>query len=448
MIRKLFAIIYIMGCIYSSATGANKYAVADHYLRNGDYEMAAKAYYNILEEKGSAAFSKDVRAMTGAFIAYFMLQEYKKSFALCKRVLKLQPYHSAAIFYAGQTLEALGNEKLAKNIYKYYTVMPSSAPYRRFIKAKYTIITQKDIEKKVKNAIQLEESISSQKIPENSVAILYFVNDSYDQTMDSFGKGFAQLIIYDLSFAKNIKLSNREQLQILLEKLQVDQSQLNDQNLIPRLARLLKVKYIVSGSFNVDNNSKISINIGITNLARPKLIEQTEFTGSLKEVFRLEKNILSKIIAVMNLAISSSEKRKIMKFSTKKLDAFLAYSKGLDAYDFGNYDAAYSHFSLATKMDHNFFLANDMQQTVDAMIMIDQGNLALNHFQIIKKSLAIGERSYTSITRARLENISTNLDLGYLPGNDSRNGTGGLDLSNLQIEKNKLPEPPPPPSHE
>lgn len=442
-------LIYIV-FITSYVMAASKYQRADTYLKNGDYEMAAEEYQKILEASGSASLSKDTQAMTGAFISFYHLKKYKRSFAYCKRVLKLDTYNSCAIFYAGQNLEALGKGKEARALYKYYTRLSSTDPYRPFLKARHDDINRLMIKNKIKNSIQLEQKIRTPQIPDNTVAVLYFVNESDDKSWDEFSKGFTQLLSNDLAQLKSIKLIDRLALQELLDQLQLSQSQLIDENLIPRFGKLLQARYIINGSFTI-NDSEISLNVGLLDTKRPDVIEYTEFYGKLYEFYKLEKTILIKALDNMNLMITQSERKAITSFQTKNLTAFLSYCQGLDAYDSGNYDVAYNHFAQAFKQDTKFFLAKEVQQAIDAMVLIEQGNLAMSHFRIIGRGIisttAQEVGGLASATRARLENIASNLALGYLPGNDSRNGTSNIDFSNIQLGRKLLPTPPNPPGN-
>jgi len=441
---------FIISGIYVCAVAANKYSIADGFLQDGDYEMANQEYLKILESKGAVSLSKDIRGLTGVFISYYNLQEYKKSLSFCKKVLKLKSYNGCAIFYAGKNLEALGNLEKAKKINRYYAVLSNSDPYRPFIKSRFDFLSKRKMVRRITEALQTEGRTGNQEFPENTLAILHFVNDSDDETWDTFGKGFCQLMINDLSHIKKLKLIDRIELQVLLDELKFDQNQLMDENLVPRLGRLLKVKNIVSGAFSVEYNSKITIDIATVDLNTPDIIEQTTYAGTLENVFKLEKKILKAILAGVDIPVSGAEKGSINKIQTNNIDAFLAYCDGIDAFDLKNYNEAFNHFSLSVKLDPRFYQAKEMQQTVDAMIIINKGNLALRHFQLIdNKSNGSSEGIVTSVSvlSARLQNISNNLDLSYLPGNDSRGGAGGFNLSNIQLNRVKLPKPPDPPSN-
>ncbi|MBN2011335.1 hypothetical protein JW960_18470 [candidate division KSB1 bacterium] len=441
-------IISVLFCIVVHAYAASKYDLADSYLRNGDYEMAVEEYQKILESEGPAALSNDVRAMVGKIIGLHQLKNYTQSFAICKRVLKLDKFNSTAIFYAGRNLESLQNDELALKLYQYYEQIKPSDPYRFYIRARYTYLQEKAIQTRVNNAIQVEGTLTNQKLPDNAVAVLYPVNVGMDASWDVLSKGLTQLIITDMDNIRALSVTSRIELQLLIEKLKFNPIELRNENIIPRFGRLLNAKYIVNGTFEVQNNNHINLQLGILNLSQPDMIQTVEFKGDLKDIFSLEKQIAQHVWEHMGITPRSSELNKIQNYQTKNFDAFMSYCRGLDLLDYGNPDGAYSSFTLASRQDGHFMLAVDMKETIDAMITMQTTDLALKHFDIIKRS---GRSAFAggqlSLKRTRLNSVLYNLDLGYLPGNESRKGPVGFDPIDVITIERKLPEPPTPPSN-
>ena len=449
MTIRFLLLLFLSSFLYQAGYGGDRYKIADTYLKNGEYEMAAEAYHKILEENGPAALSKDVRATIGELIALYKIQNYKQSFALCKRALKLEKYNSTAIFYAGLNLEAMGNDKLAVKLYEYYERVKPDDPYRYFIKARYDLLKEKEIVERVNNAIQMEGRLTTQKLPDNAIAILYAVNESVDASWDVVGKGLAQLIIDDLTHVKAVNVISRVELQLLLEKLKFSVTDLINENLIPRFGRLLQAKHIASGRFSIDANNQLSITLGMIDISQPDVVETTEFSGRLKDIFKLQKNITVHILDRMGIALTSRELAIIQRYQTTNLDAFLAYCHGLDLLDYGNPDGAYSNFSVAVKYDSRFQLAVDMKEKIDAMITMETEDMAGKHFELIsrRRRRSVIASGSVSMSRARLQNVMYNLNLGFLPGTESRKGPTGFDPIDVLTHKSLLPEPPSPPAN-
>ena len=112
---------------------------------------------------------------------------------------------------------------------KHIDIIITEFPDEPSYEGKTSLGIYQQIENKVKAAIQMEGRISTQKIPENTLAVLYLVNNNEDATWNALSKGLTQLMISDLSMIKSITLTDRIELQILLKELQFDQNQMNDE---------------------------------------------------------------------------------------------------------------------------------------------------------------------------------------------------------------------------
>ncbi len=439
MINKV--VVFVLLLIPPSCA-ASSYVDADNYLTSQNYEMAAAEYMKVLKSNGTT----DIRAMTGAFISYYMMKDYKKSFELCRNVLKLQAYHSAAILYAGLNAEALGDQKLAKNLLRYYAVLDASDPYRRFIKVRFDEFVLQHYRNNIQAEIQMEGRISTPQLSANKITVLYFTNQSEDINWDAFPKGFAQLLIHDLGQFKNLELTTREELQLLLSALQIDHNQLNQISLITRLGTLQKSRYVLSGDFSVESVSVCRMNTRLYDLLDPENSMNIDFNGKPEALFEFEKELVARILTAMDISTTVAEMKKIKNYQTKSTKAFLAYCEALNACDFNNYENASKYLTDALNSDPHFSAASELHDQVDALILFDEGKIASHHFDILKQTSYGGSGVDVSLTRERLNTISLNLDLGYLPGNDSRNGTGGIVIPDIK-EVVKLGEPPRPPSN-
>lgn len=409
------------------ACSLNQYLVADKYLQRKDYQNALKEYVRIAELNGSLTLSRDVRALTGAMIAYYNLANYQKSFALCKRILALDKHNGCAIFYAGMNLEMLNKKSLARKLFAYYRVLPPQAPYAQFLKAKFNQYRQEEIEKRLQLALQTENSIGPEQLDQRTVGVLYFVNVMEEADWNPLSKGLAEMMITDLSQVSRLKVLERVYIQKLVEELRLGSSGLTDDSTIPRMGRLLKASKLVTGAFTIKAGQNLTITTKLADVTASGNFESKEFEGALKQIFDLEKQIVLDILDQMNIELTPGERQRISRYATRNWEAFKVYCQGLESYDLGDYEAARAHFAEATRLDPNFSLALDLLQVTDAYNSIEQGTFTALHFAIARSTTAAGFDMAAQVgTEYRLYQMATNLDLGYLPGNDARNEA--LDL--------------------
>ncbi|NOZ63038.1 MAG: hypothetical protein GXO74_15415 [Calditrichaeota bacterium] len=458
--RKYFFFCMSLLLIVASCA-SNRYLTADKYLQQEKYDLALKEYIRLAEAQASFNLSKDVPALTGAMIAYYGLGKYKKSFDLSKRILSLDTYNSAAIFYAGLNLEQKEKFSLAKRIYRYYQFLSSSDPYYDLIKARFNFMVEKEMEARAKMALQLEKSVGMGQVVDNTLAVLYFANLAEDPRWDAVSKGLAEMLITDFTQVKKLRVIERVQLQKLLDEMELAMSGLADPKIAPRMGRLVRAKDLVHGGFLIKAGRFLTVNSDIVDVAQSKSIASRQFKGELKDILNIEKKIVFNTLDKLNIKLSSAERKRIQENTTKSIDAFLEFCKGLDAYDLGNYDAAVNHFKAALRFDSRFRLARNMANQSFSMGFIRKGKFMAQHPMIKRhqlRRLGTRPRRFANKPRAqrfaqfRLRQMARNLDLGYLPGNQSRNGNSELlqddvvqNLPDWIINKQILPLPPKPP---
>jgi hypothetical protein len=78
----------------------------------------------------------------------------------------------------------------------------------------------------------------------------------------------------------------------------------------------------------------------------------------------MEKAAVIDLARQMGYELSEAERQRILENGTQNLAAFLAYSRGLEAEDAGNYRAASQHYAEAVRSDPGFQAAREAYQTV------------------------------------------------------------------------------------
>jgi hypothetical protein len=97
-----------------------------------------------------------------------------------------------------------------------------------------------------------------------------------------------------------------------------------------------------------------------------------QVTGPFPKLLELEKHVVFDLAAQLGLELTQAEREQILRQGPKNLAAFLAYSRGLEAMDRGDYDAAARHFRRAAQADPSFQAARDGQQAAIAAPAAEQ----------------------------------------------------------------------------
>ena len=436
-------------CILLIGCSAGRYSMADRFIKSNDYQNALGEYIRIAEMNGSLAMSRDIRALAGAMIAYYHLGNYANSFAISKQILSIDKYYGSAIFYAGMNLEMMNKKPLAKKVYRFYTAMSRSDPYYNLVKAKFKLLVQDEMEKRAQMAIKMENSLSMDQIDQSTIAVLNFLNVIDDPEWNSLSKGLAEMIITDLSQVKSLKVLERIYLQKLIEEMQLGMSGLTDESSVPRMGRLMRARNLINGAFSIKAGQDLTVTSNLLDVISSTSVQTKEFGGNIEQIFQIEKEIVFAAIDQLGIRLTAEQKKQIGQFATRNFNAFKAYCRGLDQYDLGNFSSALLFFQDANKLDPNFALAQEMFDISAALESIEHGTYVTMIFEKSKSEFALETGAMSSMaTQQRLNRLSQNLDLGFLPGNDSRNGASEIERvwDEGRWSREPLQAPPKPPT--
>jgi len=159
----------------------------------------------------------------------------------------------------------------------------------------------------------------------------------------------------------------------------------------------------------------------------------------LQNIFRLEKALVFNVIAGLGIELTPEEREKIQFIPTQNLQAFLAYSRGLEKEDAGDFKTAAGFYQQAIKRDPNFGAAITKAEVAQGLSATGGSKeSAVAVAQTIDPP--IPPTSASNLVTDRLQNLGVNTGSNFVPGQDTRKPTE---------EANKaygdLPKPPAPP---
>lgn len=268
-------------------------------------------------------------------------------------------------------------------------------------------IVTDDTREWARKAVAEEKTIEAK--PEgNTVAVLYYRNTTGRQELDPLRKGIALMLITDLSAVKNLQVVERVKLQALVEELGLGKSGLVEESTAPRIGKLLSARWIDGGDITGDP-TKLLVQSRIADLTTGKgLAEQPESSGTLDELFRIEKDLVFATINLLNVEVTPEETAKLKKPCSTNTAALLALFKGVNAGDYGDYEQAAQQYREALAHDPKICIAADALNEVDKL----RNRSARNRSRQLLQSL----RDETSLTnqltpKEELRNVRTPKDV-------------------------------------
>lgn len=129
----------------------------------------------------------------------------------------------------------------------------------------------------------------------------------------------------------------------------------------PRLGKLLAARLLVQGGFSASgdpaalNQAQLRIDAGMTETTSGQGRGQAAgVSGPLSTLFGMEKELVYDLLHEAGIELTREERDAIGHPPTRNIDAFLAYSKGLDEEDRGRYVEAREAYSRAVSLDPGF----------------------------------------------------------------------------------------------
>lgn len=350
-------------------------------------------------------------------IAYFKLGKQDSALAALQTAYLQAPNDGNAIFYLGAIYENKGNFAQAIDYYRQYTRVSRLKSMRRKIEKRLAVLSRWKMRAEIVSAIENERRIQPQAIPDSTVAVLHFDYLGRQENLNPLQKGLAELVSYDLSKVKALRVLERVRFHVLLDELKLAASGAVDSATAPRIGKLLGARTLVMGSFIEVGNAGQALRITSqlvktqkdTLLLRPKAV-----TGNLDDFFQLEKNIVFNVLDQMNIVLTDEERTAIDARPTENLQALIAFSAGLDKEDQGLFAEAQGFYERAQSLDSQFDIAgnkieavNRLQQPVETLEEIADEQLDEITFE-------------NRARKRRLQASGDQVNAGALPGQDER----------------------------
>lgn len=319
----------------------------------------------------------------------------------------------------GLLYEKLEDYDKALSFYKSFNSLSGGSS--DIIEGRMNLISRKKVEKEIKLALQNENKLNLEPIPDNTVAVMYFQNIGDNKELDALQKGLTEMIITDLSKVKSLKVVERVKLQKLLDEINLSSSEQFDKSTAPRFGKLMKANKLVNGTFLSLNDNQFQVNAGFTGTNDGVFQPVKNVSGDLNQYFKIQKELVFNIIDEMGIKISDEEREAIQIIPTESYLAFVAYSKGLDLEDKGLYGEAAEQFTLAFETDPNFNQA----------VLKSEENKSIEKGKNDISSVNQKSNTLSTTTKERLMQANESLTGEVIAGKDDRNpnATSGFGRS-------------------
>lgn len=298
---------------------------------------------------------RDANLATRVGIGYYNAKNYTRARDVLLAALAVDKQNYPAQVYLGLSYEELGQLSDARKAYTTALSQTNDGRRKSDLEGRLALLTQKELRAQAREAIAQEARLSSQPITGNAVAVMPFQYVGSNEDIRPVSRGLTQLLITDLSKLSQLQLLEREQVQALVDEMALTEANRVDPATGARSGRLLRASRVVQGSVQ-DNpgRAEVKVDAAVVDARDAKIVATGSGQDKLQELFALEKQILFRLVEQMGITLTPADRRALSERPTADLQAFLAYSRGLESEDRGDWAAAATNFSTAVARDPNF----------------------------------------------------------------------------------------------
>lgn len=297
--------------------------------------------------------------------------ECERAIPVARRGVELRPQDALGVLVVGACLEQAGNLDEALAEYDAFTAGYGSSLGAPAVAARALLARRETAARSAREMMTDEARLSTAAADPDVLAVMP-VEIVGDSAYAPLSLGLSAMLTSDLSLLRGLRLVERTHLSGLLRELGLATSGRVDPATAARAGRLLRAGTMVHGFTLIAPDEQLRLEASLMDSDRRIAGTETN-VGPLRELLRLEKELVLGLIQRMGYPLSEAERRAIMENGTQSLAAFLAYSRGLLEEDLGNYTAAERHFRTAVRADPSFLAAREAHRA-NAGVSIVQGN--------------------------------------------------------------------------
>jgi tetratricopeptide (TPR) repeat protein len=298
--------------------------------------------------------------------AYYAAQRYPDARAALARALSANPRNAVAEAYLGLTFEELAQFDSARAVYTRLIAARPNRTVQRMMNGRLLLLSRREMQYAARQAIAREAQLAATPPDPNTVAVMPFRYVGRDSSLRPLERGLAALIVTDLSRVRRLKLVERERLQALLDEMKLVESGRVDPATGARSGRLVGAGGMVQGQFQEVPTQSLRIDATVVRATDAQISATGSGADRLQALFDIEKAVVLQLLDRMGITLTPAERVAISERPTRDLQAFLLYSRGLEASDRGDFAAAAQSFQAAARLDPSFQAASQQAASSEA----------------------------------------------------------------------------------
>lgn len=373
----------------------------------------------------------DPEALRDLGVIYLRTRQYGQAQDYLQRSFSRSPGDPKTLFYLGLSTEVLGQRDTALRVYEKYPDVPRASQYRRLMQGRFHRLMRQVVQEEARRLAAMDAELVERAPTSDDIVAVFPLNyQAGEERYAALGRGLAEMVTVDLANVQSLRVVERVRLQAILDELQLGQSGAVDPASAPQVGRLLGAGRVVGGGYSVLGRRDLHVGAAIARTGSGTAGQVTS-EGDLNDLFDVEKRLVFELIEALGVRLSPQEQEAIESVPTRNLQAFLAFSRGLEHEDAGRYGAAASSFQQAARLDPAFTEAGARAERAESM------EAASSVEDLMVAAASFEQATGNELLQNRLQLLNATLGANVNPGPDMR--------MPAQEAFQPLPAPPPPP---
>jgi tetratricopeptide (TPR) repeat protein len=395
----------------------------DQALKGHSYQQALAYYEQALRERPD-----DPHVQRALGQVYYHLQDYDQAEKLLKAAQARIPKDGTIILYLGLIAETKKDYAGAAELYGKFLAANSKSLMAPQIKGRLLYVQNEQMRKRVDEAVKNEKSLASQTPAEKTVGVLPFnVPNKAGENTSALAQGMAAALWYDLASVKELRVVERLQMKYLTDELSAAEKGFVAKNSGPRLGKFVRAQHLVTANLDSPAADKLSIQTGLINTGvgsySPAFAADDQFSKAMK----VQKQMTLAVLDSLGIKLSGSARRELKKSPTDSYSAFLAFGRGVDQFDRGDYGKADAFFIEATRIDPSFGLAKEFHSQAQ---LLQAGSVDLQRFSsVVLAGTSAKQSNGDKLGRELLDLATPDTDPRHEDLPTTTTGTGSATVS-------------------
>lgn len=269
------------------------------------------------------------------------------------------PRDPRAMLLLGLAHEDRGDLAAARALYTSFDGAGVSRRVRGQLRDRLTLLERRTREAEVRDAVTQEARLADTPPRPGTVAVFPFLFAGGDETLRPLERALAEFLVTDLSQTGRLEVVERARVQLLLNEIALADSGRVDPATAARGGRLLGAEQVVQGRLGgTQAELEMEVRVARVTPAGARMDgEPVGQRGGMRELIEMQKRLALGIYDRLGVDLTPTERERVLRRPTENLQAVLAYGRGLEAADAGDFARAADHFSQAATLDPGFAAA-------------------------------------------------------------------------------------------